>query len=162
MTSAADTTHAPVRKSINVKTSAERAFAVFTQEFNSWWPRSHKLFAAELAEAIIEGRTGGRCYQRAIDGSECDWGTVTTWEPPRRVVIAWQLNGKWQYEPDLAHASEVEVTFTPEPGGYTRVSLEHRHLERHGADAAQVRTGVDSPTGWAALLEMYGKAAEAH
>lgn len=161
MTSVADPTKAPVRKSINVKASVERAFTVFTAEFNSWWPRSHKLSEADLANAIIEGKTGGRCYQRAVDGSECDWGTVTVWEPPRRLVVAWQLDGRWQYDPDLSHASEVEITFTPEAGGSTRVDLEHRHFERHGASASQVQAGVDSPTGWGGLLQAFAAVADA-
>ncbi len=160
MTSVADTTNAPVRKSISVKASVERAFTVFTAEFNSWWPRSHKLFEADLANAIIEGKSGGRCYQRAVDGSECDWGKVTVWEPPRRLVVAWQLDGQWQYDPDLSHASEVEITFTPEAGGSTRVDLEHRHFERHGAGASQVQTGVGSPTGWGSLLQAFAAVAE--
>ena len=160
MASVAETTNAPVRKTINVKASVERAFSVFTEGYDSWWPRSHKLFEAELAAAIIEGKTGGRCYQRAVDGSECDWGTVTAWEPPRRLVVAWQLDGQWRYDPDLAHASEVEITFTPEAGGSTRVDLEHRHLERHGASASQVHTGVGSPLGWGSLPQAFAAVAE--
>ena len=160
MTSVADTTNAPVRKSISVKASVERAFTVFTAEFDSWWPRSHKLFEADLANAIIEGKNGGRCYQRAVDGSECDWGKVTVWEPPRRLVVAWQLDGQWQYDPDLSHASEVEITFTPEAGGSTRVDLEHRHFERHGASASKVQTGVGSPMGWGGLLQAFAAVAE--
>ena len=159
MASVAETTNAPVRKTINVKASVERAFSVFTEGYDSWWPRSHKLFEAELAAAIIEGKTGGRCYQRAVDGSECDWGKVLVWEPPRRLVIAWQLDGQWQYDPDLAHASEVEVTFTPEEGGTTRVVLEHRHFERHGVMAAQVQGAVGSDGGWGGLLAAYAAVA---
>jgi uncharacterized damage-inducible protein DinB len=77
------------------------------------------------------------------------------WEPPSRVVLAWQLNAQWQYEPDVANASEVEVRFTPEPGGSTRVDLEHRHVHRHGVSGDAVGTGVDSPNGWASLLALY-------
>jgi uncharacterized protein YndB with AHSA1/START domain len=161
VTSVADTTNTPVRKTISVKTSAERAFTVFTTGFDSWWPRSHKLSEAALETAIIETKTGGRCYQRAVDGSECDWGKVIVWEPPRRLVIAWQLDGQWQFDPDLAHASEVEITFTAEAGGSTRVDLEHRHFERHGASASQVQTGVDSPMGWGSLLQVFAGVAEA-
>jgi uncharacterized protein YndB with AHSA1/START domain len=146
---------APVRKSITVKTDVERAFRVFTAEFDSWWPRSHHTGKAPLKRAIIEGRAGGRCYTEHEDGSECDWGTVRAWEPPRRFVLLWHLDGNWTYQPDAAQASEVEVRFTPEPGGLTRVDLEHRHIERHGATAPAVRTGVDSPDGWTGLLNLY-------
>jgi hypothetical protein len=37
---------------------------------------------------------------------------------------------------------------TPTAEGGTRVDLEHRHLERHGAGGAQMRTAVDSECGW--------------
>jgi len=160
MTSMDQSISAPVRKSVNVKAPAERAFAVFTAGFDSWWPRSHKLFEDGLQAAIIEGQVGGRCFQRAADGRECDWGRVLEWEPPHRLLIAWQLDGQWQFDADIAHASEVEVTFTPQPDGFTRVDLEHRYFERHGADGAQVQSGVDSPMGWGGLLEIYAAAAE--
>ena len=50
---------------------------------------------------------------------------------------------------------EVEVSFTAEPDGSTRVDLEHRHFDRHGAGAPMLRAGVDSPEGWGGLLQMY-------
>ena len=137
----------------------ERAFEVFTSGFDSWWPRTHKLMPADLDVAIVEGKVGGRCYQRAVDGSECDWGQVTAWEPPRRVVVAWQLDGQWKYDPDLTHASEVEVTFTAQDGG-TLVVLEHRHFERHGASGSQVQTGVGGEGGWSSLLGLFKGQAE--
>jgi uncharacterized protein YndB with AHSA1/START domain len=159
MTSVADTTYAPVRKTINVNTSVERAFHVFTEGMDSWWPRSHNISQSPMEKAIIESKAGGRCYQRSVDGSECDWGRILVWEPPRRFVLAWHLNGEWQYEPDAAKASEVEVSFTREPDGSTRVDLEHRHFDRHGAGGAAIRAGVDSPEGWGGLLQMYKEAA---
>ena len=146
---------APVRKSITVKADVARAFRVFTAEFDTWWPRSHHIGKTPMTRSILEERAGGRCYSQHEDGSECDWGRVMTWEPPHRVVIAWQLRGDWTFEPDLAQSSEVEIRFTPESGGKTRVDLEHRHIERHGATAAAVRTGVDSPNGWTGLLELF-------
>jgi uncharacterized protein YndB with AHSA1/START domain len=161
MASVADSTNAPVRKSVSVKASVERAFAVFTDGFDSWWPRSHKLFEEGLDAALIEPKAGGRCYQRAADGRECDWGTVLVWDPPRRLLIAWQLDAQWQFDPDLSHASEVEVTFTSEAGGTTLVVLEHRYFERHGAGAGQVHSGVSSPMGWGGLLDAFATVVDA-
>jgi len=144
-----------VRKTITVAATPERAFHVFTAEYDSWWPRSHHIGKSPMKRAIIEGRTGGRCYTEQEDGTDCEWGTVLVWDPPHRIVLAWQIDGKWQFEPDLTKSSEVEVRFTGEPGGRTRVDLEHRHLERHGADAAPIRTAIDGPGGWGGLLQMY-------
>ena len=160
MTSVIDATDAPVRKTISVKATAEHAFHVFTEGFDTWWPRSHSIGQSPLEKAIIETKVGGRCYQRSVDGTECDWARVLVWEPPRRFVLAWQLNGEWQFEPDLAKASEVEICFTPESDGSTRVDLEHRHIARHGVTASLLRTGVDSPEGWSGLLQMFAEHAE--
>jgi len=150
-----DRTVDTVRKTITVQTSPERAFHVFTAEYDSWWPRSHHIGKSPMKRAIIEARAGGRCYTEQEDGTDCDWGSVLVWDPPHRLVIAWQIDGKWQFEPDLAKSSEVEVRFTAEPGGRTRVDLEHRHLDRHGVDAAAIRTAIDSPNGWGGLLQMF-------
>ena len=145
----------PVRKSITVHATVEHAFRVFTEEFDSWWPRSHHIGKSPMKRAIVEGRPGGRCYTEQEDGTDCDWGTVVVWEPPHRFVMAWQITGQWQFEPELAKSSEVEVRFTREADGATRVDLEHRYLHRHGADATAIRTAVDSPNGWGGLLDLF-------
>lgn len=75
------------------------------------------------------------------------------WEPPRRVVLSWQVSSDWQPDPNLH--TEVDVRFIPEASGRTRVELEHRALERYGDKAAQMRSIFDSPGGWAGLLEGY-------
>jgi uncharacterized protein YndB with AHSA1/START domain len=150
----------PVRKSIVVNASLERAFSAFTEGFDSWWPRSHHIGKQPMEQAVIEGCEGGRLYSRQVDGSECDWGRVTVWKPPRRLVFAWQITPEWAFEPDLAKASEVEVLFTALADGSTRVDLEHRHFERHGAGAATMRTAVDSAKGWGDLLQMFAAKAE--
>jgi uncharacterized protein YndB with AHSA1/START domain len=148
-------TDVPVRKRVTVKASVARAFEVYTAEFDSWWPRSHHIGNAPMKKAIIEGKAGGRCYSEQTDGTECDWGTVLAWEPPRRFVLAWQIDAAWHYEPDLAKSSEVEVRFTPEADGSTRVDLEHRHFDRHGPGGKVIRTAVDSPNGWGHLLALF-------
>lgn len=154
MSTIQSTTVAPVRKSIVVNASVEHAFRVFTEDFDGWWPRSHHIGKSPMKRAIIEQRTGGRCFSEQEDGTDCDWGQVLAWDPPRRLVIAWQITPQWVYEPDLAKSSEVEIRFTPQGTG-TRVDLEHRHFERHGEGGAAMRTGVDSPNGWGDLLSQF-------
>jgi len=148
-------TLASVRNTITVKATIDHAFKVFTDGFDTWWPRSHHIGRQPMVKAVIEPQVGGRCFGREADGTECEWGRILTWEPPNRFVLAWQIGPTWQYEPDLDKASEVEVRFTAEPGGVTRVDLEHRHFERHAEGAGNVRAGVSSRNGWGALLLMY-------
>ena len=148
-----------VHKSVSVKADVERAFTIFTEGFDTWWPRGHHIGKKPLQKAIIEPRVGGRCFGREADGVECQWGTVTAWEPPHRLVIAWQIDPSWQFDPDLSRASEVEVRFTADAAGMTRVDLDHRHFERHGKDFDKIRVGVAGPGGWGGLLQLFGKSA---
>jgi uncharacterized protein YndB with AHSA1/START domain len=149
-----------VRKSITVKASQERAFDVFTAGFDRWWPRSHHIGNAAMKRAIVEGRVGGRCYSEQIDGTKCDWGEITEWEPPRRFVLAWKITPQWKYEPDLAKCSEVEVRFTRVEDGSTRVDLEHRHFERGGAGWEIMRSQVGAEGGWGSLLQLFATEVE--
>jgi len=147
-----------VRKSLVVEAPCPHAFDVFANGFNTWWPRDHHIGKSELRIATIEPRAGGRWFETCVDGSECDWGRVLVYEPPTRLVLAWHLNGHWAFDPDSAHASEVEVRFIAEGPARTRVELEHRHLER-AAFADELRTGVDSPQGWSGLLALFAEKA---
>jgi hypothetical protein len=148
-------TPTPLQKSITVDASVQRAFQVFTSGFDSWWPRSHHIGKSPMKRAIIEEKAGGRCYTEQEDGTDCDWGRVLVWEPPTRFVMAWQVTPEFSYEPDLAKSSEVEVRFTAEPNGQTRVDLEHRFFERHGPNGARARTAVDAPDGWSGVLALF-------
>jgi uncharacterized protein YndB with AHSA1/START domain len=141
-----------VRREITVDATPEKAFNVFTERFDSWWPRSHHIAEPEMREAVIEPREGGRWYEVGVDGSECEWGEVLAYDPPRRLVLSWHVGADWKYHAD--QASEIEVSFTPS-GAQTNVTLEHRHIERHGDGAAQMRDTVGSEGGWPTLLELY-------
>jgi uncharacterized protein YndB with AHSA1/START domain len=146
-----------VRREIMVQAPPERAFAVFAERFDTWWPRSHHIGQADMKEAVMEPRAGGRWYERGVDGSQCDWGEVLAWEPPHRLMLSWHITCDWNYDPDPARASEVEVTFTP-AGDATRVELVHRHFERHGAGGEQMRASVGAEGGWGSLLALYAEA----
>jgi uncharacterized protein YndB with AHSA1/START domain len=162
MTTATDpTTDVPVRRSVRVKASPERAFRVFTEEFDGWWPRTHHIGKSPMKRAILEGTAGGRCYTEQEDGTECDWGRVRVWDPPRRLVLAWQITHQWGFEPDIAKASEVEIRFVPDGDGFTRVELEHRNFPKHGEGWESMRKAVDSEGGWGTLLDLYAKRAAA-
>lgn len=151
----------PVRKSITVRVSPERAFEVFTSGVDSWWPRRHHIGSSPMRRVIFEERVGGRCYTEQEDGSEADFGTVLVWDPPRRFAMAWQVTTDWKFEPDLARSSEVEVVFTPVGTNETRVDLEHKHFERYGAAGSAMRDAVNTPDGWNGSLRSFAGRAEA-
>ena len=144
-----------VRHEITVDAPIERAFAVFTEDFDSIKPRDHNMLAVEIAETVLEPREGGRIYDRGVDGSECQWARVLAYEPPDRLVFSWDISPQWQIETDLEKTSEVEVRFIAETPERTRVELEHRNLDRHGDGWEGVREGVHGDEGWPLYLDRF-------
>jgi hypothetical protein len=148
-----------VARSITVPLSPARAFEMFTSRMTDFWPKEHSIGSAEIAEVVVEPRVGGRWFERGVDGSECQWGRVAAWEPPRKVVLLWQIGANWQYDPDFE--TEVDVTFSEEGSAHTRVDLHHRNLQRYGAATDQMRTIFDDPKGWAGTLARFADLATA-
>lgn len=149
----------PIRHSVTVPRGTADAFALFCGQLGRWWPREH-TWGRDVMQAIgIEPRAGGLCYERGPHRFRCDWGRVLAWEPPTRVTLAWQVGPHREPLPDPAMASIVEVRFAPDGRGGTRVTLEHRDFERHGAGAAAYRAAMAAPAGWPMILERYAAAA---
>ncbi|THD74391.1 MAG: ATPase [Phenylobacterium sp.] len=150
-------TPAPIRKTLSVRAPPEKAFEVFTAGIDRWWPRTHHIGKAELGRAVLEPRNGGRWYEVGVDGSECEWGEVLLWEPPRRLMLAWHITAQFTYDPD--GYTEVDIRFTDAGDGTTRIDFEHRGLERLGAEAGSTIARMDS--GWGQILGLFLAAAEA-
>ena len=150
-----------VQESIVVEAPVERAFKVYTDEIGTWWPPDHHILQADLAEIVFEPRVGGHIYDRGVDGSECHWATVLTYERPHRLVFSWNITLAWGIETDPAKTSEVEVRFIPEGPSRTRVELDHRNIERHGDGWENMRDAVGSPGGWSRGLEAFAQRAAA-
>lgn len=146
-----------VQQTIVVDVPPQRAFAVFTEGIDSWWPPDHVLGEAPARRSVLEGHEGGRAYSIDATGAECAWGRVLAYEPPHRLLLSWDITVAWRPESDPAKASEVEVTFTAEGAG-TRVVLEHRHLDRHGEGWEAMRDAVGSEDGWAMHLRRFAAA----
>ena len=142
-----------IRKTVTVDCAVEEAFRVFTSDALSWWPVASHSIHQTVEEIVFEPRVGGEVYEVSESGERGHWGTVLEWEPPNRLVLAWNILKREGEE------TEVEVRFSPEDRG-TRVELEHRGWEacrrdRGGASARATtragrlrppqRTSIDSP-----------------
>jgi uncharacterized protein YndB with AHSA1/START domain len=149
-----------IKTDVVVDAPIEHAFRVFSERFDQIKPREHNMLQVDIAESVLEPRSGGRLYDRGIDGSECQWGRVLAYEPPARIVFTWDISPHWQIETDLDRASEVEVRFTEETPERTRVTLEHRHLDRHGDGWQGLREGVAGDQGWPLYLTRYAEQAQ--
>jgi len=136
-----------VRKTVTVDCVVEEAFRVFTADAISWWPtETHSLYEGKVREIVFEEREGGEVYELSSDGEKGHWATVIAWEPPGRLVLAWNVANA------DALPTEVEVRFTAEGDG-TRVELEHRGWEALAEDGAEKRGNYD--TGWEYVLGRY-------
>jgi uncharacterized protein YndB with AHSA1/START domain len=146
-----------VQAQIVVDAPLERAFSVFTEGFGRFKPAEHNMLAVEIADTVFEPRVGGYLYDRGVDGSECRWARVLAYEPPHRVLLSWDISPQWQPETDPQKTSEWEVRFFSETPERTRVEVEHRNLERHGAGWEAVRDGVAAPDGWPLYLQRFAE-----
>jgi uncharacterized protein YndB with AHSA1/START domain len=149
----------PIRRTVRVQCSIDRAFRVFTEKMGTWWPlETHSIAVdqelGQKAETLNVGaREGGRIEEVLDDGSTRDWGEVVAWEPHHRVVFAWKPNDR------PTPPTEVEVRFTRESDG-TLVELEHRGWDRLGDVSDVLRPLYASEGGWTMVLERYASTAE--
>ena len=144
-----------VRRHVVVPAPVAEAFAAFTKRFGDFKPPEHNLLRSPIVETVFEEKVGGHIYDRGEDGSECRWARILAFDPPNRVVFSWDISPQWQVETDLDNTSEVEVRFIEEAPGRTRVELEHRNLDRHGAGWPSVSDGVAGDDGWPLYLDRF-------
>ena len=143
----------PIRRTVTVKADPQRSFAAFTANMGAWWPASHTIGGSQKPEVVLEGRVGGRWYERNPEGAECEWGKVLVWDPPGRIVLSWAIGADFKYDPALS--LEVEVRFVALGPASTRIELEHRNFERLGDAAEGMRAAIDSEAGWTGVLQAY-------
>ncbi len=141
-----------------VQAPVERAFAVFVDQFNDWWPRELTWGGDKLAAIGIEAKIGGRCFERTTDGAESRWGTVLTVTRPNHIVVAWQITPDRMPEDNEAAASRVDVRFVPAGPDQTEVVLVHRDFPRHGEGWEKYRATMAAAKGWPRLMDLYAKA----
>lgn len=136
------------RVTVSVAVPPQEAFEVFTGEIDRWWLRGRRFRNAGASQGImrIEPGVQGRIFESFEGGGQThivQVGTVTVWEPARRLVFSWRNSNFAPHE-----STEVEVCFEPSSGG-TMVTVTHRgwsalpegHPARHGqGDAAFTRT----------------------
>lgn len=133
-----------IRKSIRVERSPEISFRVFCERIREWWPKGPSFNGKVMTDMVIEGRIGGRFFERYTDGSEYDIGRITTYEPPTMVGFTWRA-------PSWEQTTQVQIRFTAEGSG-TRVELEHSGWEQ-ADNVREARKNYDN--GWDFVLGHY-------
>ena len=122
-----------VRALTTVPLAPEEAFALFTDEVDTWWRHGPRFRAAiDGKEGVMrfEPGEGGRLLevydQESVESFEL--GRILVWEPGKRLVF---LLGGRDFAPD--EWTEVEVRFEAVERG-TRVSVEHYGFDELGQD----------------------------
>ena len=133
-----------------VEATQETAFTVFTQQMDLWWPKTHHVGACPMVEAVLEPKPDGRWYSVHEDGSEVNIGKVLMWEPYGRLVLAWQINGDFKFDPGLV--TEIELNFIVQGLKKTCVKLEHRDLEKLTGGSKVID---DMNEGWGYIMNLY-------
>ena len=105
-----------LERSIVVRCSLAAAFEAFTTHIDEWWPRSHRRWSDSVL--VLEGRAGGRLYERSAVGEEASLGAVTHWEPPARLGYDWYPGS------GVDVPTHVDVRFFVD-GDRTRVEVTH-------------------------------------
>jgi uncharacterized protein YndB with AHSA1/START domain len=116
----------PLRLSFDVACPVDHAFRVWTAAIATWWPADHTVSGETGTQVVLEGRVGGRIFERTTDGAEHDWGEVTVWEPPALLGYLWFLRT------DRTDATDVAIRFVAVGHAATRVEIEHAGWERLG------------------------------
>ena len=141
----------PVRKSVTVPATPQRAFDLFTAHMHEWWPlATHSVGEADAVSVTFGEGAGAEIVETLADGTTSVWGTVTHWEPPDRVAFTWHPGTA------EAEATRVEVTFTQSGPGATLVRLIHSGWERR-PDGVSARENYDSV--WDPVVGCFAEAA---
>ncbi len=115
-----------VSEKVNVAADRATVFNAYVNEMNSWWPWKGEYtysFAPEGTSPdsiILEGKVGGRFFERFADGTEHQIGTVTKWDPPNEIAYTWEVES-WPAP------STITVRFVAD-GNTTTVVVEHENL----------------------------------
>lgn len=149
----------PIRQSTTVRSNVEHVFDGFVRTLAAWWPLQPMSIGRDrVRDVTVEPRLHGRVFETWDDGTTVEWGRITVWSPPQRLVMTW-LN--------TPAPTEVELHFRALGFHLTRVAVEHRGWE-HLTDE-QLREDCAAPggyssgaydTGWAHVLALFTNAIE--
>lgn len=150
-----------------VRVPPDDAFRIFTEEIDGWWRAGRKYRVGKNRSVVhLEPKLGGRLFEKFMAPSGTDkiveTGVVTTWEPPKRVVLEWRAVS---FRPD--EKTEVEVLFEPTRSG-TNVTVVHRgwakiradHPVRHGEEVSVFTRTMAA--WWGDLMTSFRMRAEDH
>lgn len=138
----------PVIVDVKIEKAPGKVFDLFTRRMAEWWPlETHSLGASDDRPpklVIMEPHVGGRIYEVSENGAEHLWGSVTEWDPDRRIAFTWHVGRAPE------NGTHVTVDFQQTDTGGTHITLKHDNWHVLGEEADEQRDGYSK--GWPALL----------
>ena len=147
----------PIEKSVTVPLTPTEAFALFTENMDTWWPSdSHSVSAQKkvsLKNITFPKHVGEDIVEEDETGETHIWGSIIAYDPGKYLAFHWHPGRP------ADQATVVTVTFTATADG-TRCDLTHGGFDILGPAADAVSTSYLH--GWDLVLGCYCAAAPAH
>ncbi|WP_108816141.1 SRPBCC domain-containing protein [Loktanella sp. Alg231-35] len=141
----------PIHKSLTVPLTAAEAFALFTDDIDTWWPKASHSVKGERSKLTFPTHKGGEIIETDEDGETAVWGKLIAYDPGKYLAISW-FPGRNEKD-----ATVVTVTFTQTADG-TLCELTHGGFDILGDTADAVSTSYLK--GWDMVLGCYASAAK--
>lgn len=141
----------PIQKTLTVPLSASEAFALFTKDIDTWWPKASHSVTGDRAKLKFSDHKDGEITEEGDDGTIAVWGKLIAYDPGKYLAFSW-YPGRTEKE-----ATVVTVTFTETADG-TRCDLTHGGFDILGETADAVSTSYLK--GWDMVLGCYASAAK--
>ncbi len=109
----------PIVEHYELEADPRTAFTAYVERIGEWWDPRYTTNRNTFETIVFEQHVGGAVTEVHSTGVTHDWGTVTAWEPGRRVAYTSRLG---QHGGD---ATIITVRFQPGRGGGTTVRFEH-------------------------------------
>jgi hypothetical protein len=155
-----DATQTSIRSDVVVDAAQDRAFKLFTEQFDKIKPREHNMLGVDIAESVFEPHAGGGSTTAASMAANAS-GVAFSCANRLSGSCSRGTSARTGRSKPISRASEVEIRFLVESAERTRVELEHRHLDRHGDGWEGLRGGVEGDDGWPLYLARYAAQVEA-
>lgn len=137
-----------IHKTIVLPCDCQRAFVLFTEQIDTWWPPSRRHCDDPHSMIVLSQAHGFFEVDRA--GHRTVLGEIKVWDRPRRIVLDWYPGT------DADHPTRVEVRFEAVEEG-TKVMVEHGPTPASGPLFDKRAPKYDAS--WDLVLAAFGDAA---
>ena len=147
----------PVIKTIVVQCDQEKAFSLFVNKMDTWWPLDKFTVSAmggKPAKSIrVDASEGGEIVEIGSDNSESLWGTINSIVPNESFNMNFHIPQPGEV---VSERSIVEIKFIEMSKEETKIELKQNNWEAFGDRAKDMQGGYGG--GWNMILNEFESA----